>query len=126
MPTVLIVDDHGTTRRMMCRLFEKEGFVPVEASDGDEALEVLGTLIPDLVLLDLEMPRLPGLSVLESLRQRACWREIPVVVLTGVSDTQTVNHVRQMGARQHMTKTAFSVRELLDVARELSGNAVHA
>lgn len=120
MSTVLLVDDDPMMRSLMCRVFQREGDVPIEAKDGAEALAVLGTILPDLVVLDLEMPEVHGLELLERMREHPRWRDLPTIVLSGVSDTQVINRVQQLGAKQYFLKAAFSVCEMLQQARQLT------
>ncbi|HMA43575.1 MAG TPA: response regulator [Gemmatimonadales bacterium] len=79
---VLVVEDDGDVRRVLRRTLETEGWAVAEAEHGRVALERMAQRVPDLVLLDLMMPEMNGFEFLEALRERAAWREVPVVVIT--------------------------------------------
>ena len=130
MSTVLVVDDEASARRALMRLLAKEGYETVEAGDGREALDALaasaapGAKPPDVILLDLMMPGMDGLELLEALQQNSQWKALPVVVLTALSDTHTVNRAQQLGAKAYLVKATFSVAEMLDhVRRYADGHA---
>jgi CheY-like chemotaxis protein len=82
---VLVVDDDAATRDFLLDLLEGEGFLPVAAANGDEALEALRIAIPRFITLDLVMPRKTGWEVLEALRENPAWAGIPVFVIATAS-----------------------------------------
>lgn len=127
MFTVLIVDDEAGMRRALMRALAGEGYQTVGVADGREALAALETRLPDLVLLDVMMPVLGGLELLEILHDDPRWRSLPVVMMTALSDTHTVNRAQQLGARAYMVKATFSIAEMLDhVARYTAGSCAAA
>ena len=83
MPTVLIADDSDDTRQMFQTLLAAKGYRVIEASDGEQAVESIQLENPGLVLLDLGLPRLNGLSVIRRLRKDLGLMEVPLVVITG-------------------------------------------
>lgn len=82
-PTILVADDSDDTRQMLCTLLGMKGYRVIEASDGERAVQATQDETPDLVLLDLGLPRLNGLSVIRRLRNELNLIEVPVVVITG-------------------------------------------
>ena len=127
MATILVVDDEPTTRNGLTRLLRHEGYEVVGAGNGREALEVLGAgdtgaaAVPDLILLDLMMPELDGLELLEILHGHPQWKALPVVVLTGMSDTHTVRRADQLGAKEYLVKATFSIADMLGHVRRYTG-----
>jgi CheY-like chemotaxis protein len=85
---VLIVDDDSTSRDMLRRTLQKEGWTVAEAANGREALGQLKRAQPALVLLDLMMPEMDGLEVLERMHRDDSWRDIPVIIVTAKDLTQ--------------------------------------
>jgi DNA-binding NarL/FixJ family response regulator len=84
---ILLVDDHPLTRSALAALLQQNGFeVVAEAADGEEAIEAAGELHPDVVLLDLSMPGLDGLSALPRLREAAPGCEVVVLTASGTED----------------------------------------
>lgn len=80
---VLIVDDDEGVRFFVQAVMEQEGWLTMEASNGEEALDAVAGLRPDLVILDLDMPVLNGFETFNRLRSNPLTQEIPVIVLTG-------------------------------------------
>lgn len=79
---VMVVDDDLSTRQMMRRLLEKEGWEVMEAEDGEDALNKININIPQLILLDLMMPKIDGFQFINLLRQNSVWTKIPVIIIT--------------------------------------------
>jgi CheY-like chemotaxis protein len=123
MTTVLVVDDEIGARRAITRVLGREGYHTIAVADGSEALRTLETQMPDLILLDVMMPQLGGLELLEILHGDARWRGLPVVMMTAVSDTHTVNRAQQLGARAYLVKATFSIAEMLENVRRYTATA---
>lgn len=103
-PFVLVVDDDPALRTLLVRRLTQLGFEPVDAEDGERALELARQRRPDLVLTDLNMPRLNGLGLLKALKGDAATRDVPVIVLSGEDDlTQVVECIRN-GAEDYVAK----------------------
>ncbi len=108
---VLLVEDEDQLRRVMRDILEREGFRVAEARDGAEALDEVDRHAPDLIMLDLNLPRIDGYTVLEKLRARPQTSHIPVIVLTAKGDEDNEVRVFQLGADDFMTKP-FRARAL--------------
>ena len=108
---VLLVEDEESLRRVMKDLLEREGFVVHEAGDGVIALDEVDRLAPDLVVLDLNLPRLDGYGVLSHLRARPATQKLPVIVLTAKGDEESEVRVFEYGASDFLTKP-FRARAL--------------
>ena len=123
MSRVLVVDDEEGARRALVRLLSKEGYDTLAAGDGREALQTLETTRPDVILLDIAMPVMDGLELLEHLQRHPQLTALPVVVLTALSDTHTVNRAQQLGAKALLVKATFSVADMLDQVKRYAGHA---
>ena len=102
--TVLLVEDELTLRRVLKDLLEREGFAVVEAADGVAAIDAVDRSAPDIIVLDLNLPRLDGYGVLTHLRKRAATADLPVVVLTAKGDEDSEVRVFEYGATDYLTK----------------------
>jgi CheY-like chemotaxis protein len=80
---ILVVDDDATVRGLLIEILEKAGYAAVGAEDGYVAEELIRDLFPDLILLDLKMPRGSGWSLLDNVRERPRWQAIPVIIVSG-------------------------------------------
>jgi len=103
-PLVLVADDDPRMRALIKTILETQGLRVAEAPDGIVALEEARRLHPALMLLDMDMPRLDGLGVLETLRQRLLGRSVPVIVVTAQDDPAVESRCIEMGAEDYITK----------------------
>jgi CheY-like chemotaxis protein len=112
MPTVLVVDDEPTIRTLIRAVLEPTEYSVVEAVDGVSALEVAGKLRPDLILLDVALPRLSGLEVCRRLKGDSAMASTPVILLTGFVQQAEREAGKQAGAEGFIAKP-FSPAALL-------------
>ena len=115
---VLVVEDDDSSREVIVRLLEREGWAALQAENGRKALEILKAHTPSVVLLDLLMPELDGFSVLREMRAHAVWRDIPVVVLTSLDLTNEVRRFLEQQAERVLQKGSYSRDELLKEVRD--------
>jgi diguanylate cyclase (GGDEF)-like protein len=108
---VLVADDDEHTRTLLRDLCQTAGYEVIMASDGEEALTTVASQRPDLVLLDLMMPRKDGFTVLRELRESAEWVDLPVIILTSMGDMDGKIHGMELGADDYITKP-FKLIEL--------------
>lgn len=109
---VLLVEDDRFLRRACEKSLRQQGFTVSTAADGEEALEASRSELPDLILLDLLMPKLSGLEVLRALRADENTRAIPVIVLTNSSKETDVREVETLGVAGYLVKANLSLAEL--------------
>jgi CheY-like chemotaxis protein len=112
-PKVLVVDDSAVDRRLAGGLLAKRGFVPAYASNGVEALAALATDLPDLVVTDLQMPELDGLSLVESIRKLHPF--VPVLLMTAHGSEEIAARALKSGAASYVPKRSLA-RELAPIA----------
>jgi DNA-binding response OmpR family regulator len=105
---VLLIEDDIPIQELLRAYFEAKGHCVSTAADGVEGLKAFGAGLPELVLLDVGLPRLDGWAVLEAIRSTST---VPVVLLTALDDTEDVVRGLAMGADDYLTKP-FDVREL--------------
>jgi diguanylate cyclase (GGDEF)-like protein len=109
--TILVVDDDEHTRNLLRDLCESAGFRVVQAEDGHEAVERITDSSPDLVLLDLMMPRRDGFSVLKWVREDEARKDLPVIILTAMGEMDGKIRGMELGADDYVTKP-FKLIEL--------------
>jgi two-component system alkaline phosphatase synthesis response regulator PhoP len=119
---ILLVEDDKFLRRACEASLRMRGFEVLAAGDGEEALKRARDEMPDLVLLDLLMPKVTGIEVLRALRAEEATRALRVLVLSNSSREQDVQEVMRLGAIGYLVKSNLSLRELGDrVTRILEG-----
>jgi len=103
-PRVLVVDDDATMRLLVAEALEPDGIEVEEAADGLEALSRFRAQAFDLVLLDVRMPGTDGFAVCESLRKEPAGADVPIVMLTGLDDVESIRRAYEAGATDFITK----------------------
>jgi DNA-binding response OmpR family regulator len=119
-PLILLADDSITIRSMVATRLERSGYEVAQASDGEEALELALRLLPDLAILDVEMPRLTGYELTRRLRESEATAALPIVLLTGKDNEADVAEGYAAGASEYIKKP-FSPQDLVLVADRLLG-----
>ncbi|MCA9873351.1 MAG: response regulator [Anaerolineales bacterium] len=102
--SILVVDDEDVTREILQILLEMEGFTVFAAADGLEALEKVAECRPDLIILDLMMPRLDGLGVCKQLRAQPETADLAIILLSGNSQDRAVTAGLRAGANAYLMK----------------------
>jgi two-component system sensor histidine kinase/response regulator len=101
---LLVVDDSEINRHLIQRMFEIQGYTTESAEDGKKALEALEKNTFDLVLLDVMMPEMDGLTALEHIRAQDAFNNLPVILISAMSDTRDVVRGLELGANDYLTK----------------------
>lgn len=114
--TVLVVDDYDEVREMTKHALELSGYSVIEASGGEEALELARRLLPDLILMDLSMPGLDGFTVIHRLRRLIGLRDVPIIVFSAHTAQEIRADVLAAGCRDFIPKPV-DLKKLLAVVR---------
>jgi DNA-binding response OmpR family regulator len=122
-PVVLVADDEADTADLIRDTLKAEGFRVLVARDGRQALEIMSRRRPDLLLLDLMMPRLSGFEVLEAMRRDAALAQVPVVILSARGDEADAQRSLDLGARRYLHKP-FDMQALIaEIRQQVGGRA---
>ena len=116
--SILLVDDDPNLRDMLRQMLEMGGFDVVEAEDGLDALEKLEEMAPDIMVLDVMMPNLDGVSLCKQLRSDAEFMSLPIIMLSGKTQQRAVAEGIAAGANCYLCKP-ITVEELIRSVREL-------
>ena len=122
--TVMVVDDSVTVRKVTTRLLERQGFDVVTAKDGVDAIAKLEDVNPDIMLLDIEMPRMDGFEVANLVRHNSKLAELPIIMITSRTGEKHRERAFQIGVNCYMGKP-FQEGELLENIHELLGMPVN-
>jgi CheY-like chemotaxis protein len=114
MSRILIVDDMANSRDVLAKLFQQQGHQTEVAHNGAEALARLKKNKPDLIVLDQMMPEVDGLTFLSSIRRFPKYKELPVILLTGLKDRNCYTKAEALGVKECLTKSEFTGQQLLD------------
>jgi len=120
---ILIVDDNPTNLKLASLLLESEGYVVDRASSAESALERIRELLPDLILMDIELPGMDGLSLTRLLKKDPTTRHIPVIALTAFAMKGDEEKARDAGCQGYLTKplnTRTLAAEIIEALRPKS------
>jgi chemosensory pili system protein ChpA (sensor histidine kinase/response regulator) len=114
IPTILVVDDSLTVRKFTTRLLLREGYQVLIAKDGIEALEHLTEVIPDVMLVDIEMPRMDGFDLTRNVRADPRLKHIPIIIITSRTADKHRNYAFEIGVNEYLGKP-YREEELLQL-----------
>jgi DNA-binding response OmpR family regulator len=118
---ILVVDDDVTVTQLLKMLLTMEGHQPTPLNESTRVLDVVGSLKPDLITLDLMMPGLTGFEVCELLHQHPTFSNIPILIISARDDTESMEKAFQSGAKAYLTKP-FGVDSLTEKIKELTSS----
>ncbi|OHA00794.1 MAG: hypothetical protein A3C07_01985 [Candidatus Sungbacteria bacterium RIFCSPHIGHO2_02_FULL_47_11] len=116
---IALLDDDEILARLTVGELTKAGFTVMHASDGEAGWKLIQAELPELVLLDIVMPKLDGIGVLKKIKEDEKTKNIPVVMLTNLDDTQKVAEAMQLGARSYLVKTDWKISDVIKKVEEL-------
>jgi len=122
--TVLVVEDDETVAEIYRLALERAGYEVVVARDGIECLEKAAASRPDLIFLDIRMPRMDGIEALRLLAERSDLETMPVVMLSNFDDPALVKAARDLGAKEYLVKAGLNPAELPNVVSRWLGRPV--
>jgi len=114
MKKILFIEDESALQKTFGELLRQEGYEVVSALDGEIGLKLVKEKNPDLVLLDLILPKVNGFDVLKKIKEDKETKNIPVIVLTNLEEIEDVNKVIELGATTYLVKANYSLTELLE------------
>ncbi|MCR4322689.1 MAG: response regulator [Candidatus Azambacteria bacterium] len=116
---IVLVEDEEVLLEVLESKLKKEGYEVFSAKDGQAGLDLIGAIRPDLVLLDIIMPRMDGLEVLAHLHNDAILSHIPVIIISNSGQEVEIEKAKALGARDYLVKAEFDPQEVLDKMRAL-------
>lgn len=116
---ILIVEDDEFLANIYQTKFEIEGFKVFVAGDGEQGLKFAGTKEPEIILLDVLLPKLDGFAVLEQLKKDSATKDIPVILLTNLGQKEDVQKGLKMGAVDYLIKAHFKPSETVDKVKKV-------
>lgn len=122
MPKIAIVEDDAAISQMYRIKFESEGFTVDTAENGVLGLQLIAHMKPDIILLDLMMPQMNGDEMLEKLRATPLGKDLKVVILTNMGETEAPQKVKELGVSAYIVKADMTPRQVAElVKKQLAG-----
>jgi len=119
MKKVLFIEDEPSLQKALSLSLKAQGFDVLSAFDGESGLSMVKESKPDLVLLDLILPKMDGFTVLEELKKMPETKDMPVIVLTNLDDTEDVQRVLDLGATNYLIKASYNTEDIAGKVKEI-------
>lgn len=119
---VLLIEDEEMLANMYEVKFKNEGFDITKALDGEDGLKKAKEIIPDLILLDIIMPKMDGFSVLQALKGDAKTKNIPVILLTNLGQEEDIARGKEMGSVGYLVKANITPAEVVEQVKKQLAN----
>ncbi len=116
---ILVVEDDRFLKELIVQKLEKENYQVAEAIDGEEAITMTKKEKPDLILLDLILPKVNGFKVLEKIKEDASTSQIPVIILTNLGQKNDVEKGLKLGAVDYLIKAHFTPNEIINKIKNI-------
>ena len=118
---ILIVEDEEILLNLLKSKLEKLGYTVYSALDGEEGLKAIRETMPDLVLLDIIMPKMGGFEVMEEMQKDLSIKDIPVIIISNSGQPVELDRAKQLGARDWLIKTEFDPQEVITKIKNIIG-----
>lgn len=118
---ILFIEDEPTLQKTLGRALERDGYEVQSALDGQSGLALIKRIKPNLVLLDLILPKMDGFEVLASIKQDPEIKETPVIVLTNLESPQDIEKALSGGATNYLVKANYELGEVIKKIKEIIG-----
>lgn len=123
MKRILLVEDEELIAELVQRKLQDEGYYVFVARDGEDALKQIRERRPDLILLDMILPRLNGFDVLAELEKDEGVKLIPVIIISNSGESEEIKRAKAAGVRDWLVKTDFDLKEMVEKVRRQIGSA---
>jgi len=124
MKKILIIEDESALQKTLGDVLSQNGYQTKSALDGETGLKLTQSEKPDLILLDLILPKLHGFGVLKRIKENPETKKIPVVILTNLESMQDIEKAMELGATNYLVKANYSLKDLLIKIKEVLGEQV--
>jgi CheY-like chemotaxis protein len=118
---ILIIEDEEILMNLLQRKLIQEGYDVAIARDGDEGLKLMKEIFPDLILLDILMPRMGGIEVMEAMQKDSDLKNIPVVIISNSGQPVEIDKAQSLGAKDWLIKTEFDPQEVVEKVKKQIG-----
>jgi len=120
--TILFIEDESALQKTFGEILKQEGYEMISALDGEIGPRLAKSRKPDLILLDLILPKVHGFEVLKQLKQDEETKSIPVIVLTNLEGIKDVDMALEIGATTYLVKTQYSLEEIVEKIKKALGD----
>ncbi len=118
---ILFIEDEPALQKTLGSVLENIGFTVIPAFDGEAAVTLAKKELPDLILLDLILPKKDGFQVLEEIKKDEATKHIPVIILSNLESTNEIERAIELGATTYLIKTNYRLDEVIDKVKNIIG-----
>lgn len=118
MKKILLIEDDEIMVSLLEKKISSDGYEVSVARDGEEGLEKIKTFAPDLILLDMVMPKKDGLEVMETIQKDISAKNIPIIVISNSGQPVDIERTKKLGAKDWLIKTEFDPKEVVETIKK--------
>lgn len=111
---ILFIEDESAIQKTFGDIFKQEGYKTMSALDGEIGLKLAKSEKPDLILLDLVLPKINGFDVLKQLKKNEQTKNIPIIILTNLGNIEDIEKAIELGATTYLVKTNYTLKEIIE------------
>ncbi len=116
---VLVVEDNPSLRQTLSEFLEADGFGVITASDGEEAINLAQNNSPDIILLDIILPKKDGFEVIKTLKNDDRTKDMPIVLLTNLGSLSDIQKALDLGATTYLVKGDYQLKEIVEKIKDI-------
>lgn len=121
MKTILFIEDESALQKTIGETLKQEGYELISALNGEIGLRMAKEKKPDLILLDLILPKMHGFDVLQKLKENSDTKNIPVIVLTNLEAMDDIDKAIELGATTYLVKAQYTLEEVIEKVKKVLG-----
>lgn len=122
--TVAVVEDEQALQRVLVEWLRSEGYAAIAITDGEEAIQKITRELPDLILLDIILPKVDGFTVMQKLKENPATADIPIIVMTNLGDDEERRRALDLGAKNYLVKAEYDFEAVKSIiGKALSGSS---
>lgn len=121
MKKILFIEDESVLQKTVGSVLKDEGYKVISATDGESGFNLAASQMPDLILLDIVLPKINGFEVLKKLKENPKTKDIPVIILTNLERVSDIDKALEAGATTYLIKVDYSLDEIVKKVKKALG-----
>ncbi|MFA5009276.1 MAG: response regulator [Candidatus Paceibacterota bacterium] len=122
---ILLIEDDKLLRELLVKKLTSAGYEMLAACDGQEGLELMKNNLPQLILLDIIMPRKSGFEVIKEMKKDENLKDIPIIIVSNSGQPVEISKAKEMGVKDWIIKTEFSTKDVLDKVKKIEKELIN-
>jgi len=122
---ILLIEDDKLLRSLLVKKLTSAGYEMMAACDGQEGLELMKSNLPQLILLDIIMPRKSGFEVIKEMKKDENLKDIPIIIVSNSGQPVEISKAKELGVKDWIIKTEFSTQDVLDKVKKIEKELIN-